>query len=167
MSVPSTTIKYCPSLKPICFRKGRMQKGKTITTRCNGGIYDIFGALRQAFYIKDGKTAADKIAYGITETAEKDDSVEQCKDSTGQNITDPKLSKDCFCTPFDFAWMSAIAEAGRQIGNIGKSDTETKKITSATTPKSEAEILAVAEKIKAAMQKPNLTEFFTQINIFS
>jgi hypothetical protein len=134
-----------------------MQKGKSITKRCNGKPYDIFGALRQAFYIKDGKTAADKIAYRITETAEEDDSVEQCKDST-----DPK---DCFCTPFDFAWMSAIAEAGRQIGNIGKSATETKKIISATTPKSEAAILAVAETIKAAMQKPNLTGFFTQINI--
>jgi uncharacterized membrane protein len=136
--------KVCPPEKPICFRKGRTNKKKSIEYRCDGQEYDIFGAMNQAFYINDGKKDEE-----LKKKLDGDDSVDQCVGQPLNNI-------DCFCSPFDFAWMSAISEAKRRIGSMS-SEKLINKPTKAATKE-------VAETMKKSMTKPNLTIFFTHIS---
>ena len=143
----STDMNVCPPEKPICFRKGQTNKKKSIEYRCNGKEYDIFGAMNQAFYINDGKKDEE-----LKKELDGDDSVNQCAVIEGQKLN----LNDCFCSPFDFAWMSAISEAKRRIGGMAAEKLINKPTKAATKE--------VAETMEKSMTKPNLKDFFTNIS---
>ena len=124
----------CPTNKPICFRKGpEDRREKKILKRCNNAEYNIFTALDNAYNIKNN------------EAGDKTDSQDQCIGST-----------DCFCTPFDFAWMTAIAEANRRI------NTSAQTTTAAPSPPIDA--AGIASDAKKLLEKENITNYFQKIS---
>ena len=141
------STEVCPPEKPICFRKGHNNKKKSIEYRCNGQKYEIFGAMNQAFYINDGKKDEE-----LKKKLDGDDSVNQCAVIEGQKLN----LDDCFCSPFDFTWISAISEAKRRIGGMAAEKLINKPTKAATKE--------VAETMEKSMTKPNLTIFFTHIS---
>lgn len=124
----------CPTNKPICFRKGTEdRREKKILKRCNNEDYNIFTALDNAYNIKNN------------EAGDKTDSQDQCIGST-----------DCFCTPFDFAWMTAIAEVNRRIDVVGQTT------TSAPSPPIDA--AGIASAAKNLLEKLNISNYFQKIS---